>query len=118
MKFEVKISYFPTKESKAAGKGAPHDIIEMEGELDSVKTYLKLAAGDNFNWGAITIMDKVAIGEVNRWMVQKNRRTGQLALHAFSFFDVDHEININALHAIFDKSGGTAMNNVLGGGKF
>lgn len=119
MKFEVKITYFSTEESRAAEMGDPYDIIEMEGDLDSVKTYLKLAAGDNFNWGAVSVMDKVTTGEVDRWMVQKDRTTGQLALHAFSFYDVEHEININALHAIFDPDiNSQPMNKLLGGGNF
>lgn len=119
MKFEIKISYFPTKKSRAAGKGDPHTIFEMEGELDAVKTYLKLAIGDNFNWGVVTILDEVVTGEVDRWMIRKNRTTKELTLHAFSFFDVDPEININALHAIWDPGRNSEpMNKALGGGKF
>lgn len=117
MKFEIIMA----NEADKRGKVGAFDrtIFEMEGDLDSVKTYIKLAAGKNFKWGSVTILDKVATGEVNRWMVQKNRATGQMALHTLSFHDVDHEININALYAIYDDDvDSQPMNKELGGGKF
>ncbi len=115
MRFEVKISYIPTEDSMAAGDGDPSKTFEMEGDLAAIKTYIKLVNSDNFNWGAIQRLDNLQPGDVDRWLIQKNRATGELLMSAFSFFAVDTEINVNAMRAavgIDHKN--TALNKALG----
>jgi hypothetical protein len=117
MKFEIIMSYYATEETKAAKVADPRKTFEMEGDLDAVKTYLKLAASKDFNWGAITRTDELEPGDVNRWMIKKNRTTGDLWMEVFSFFAVDPLININAMRAIFDPDRNmTPLNKALGGG--
>lgn len=91
----------------------------VEGDLDTVKTYIKLTAGDNFKWGAVIRLNELSPGDVSRWLIQKNRTTGDISLNAFSFFSVDPEININAMISSFnhkDDSNIKELHKVLGGG--
>jgi len=91
---------------------------DVEGDLDAAKSYIKLAAGDDYAWGAIQrIDDDLVPGDVERWIVQKNRTTKQLLVSPFSFFEVDPEININAMRAAFEQYPQMQeMNKLLGGG--
>jgi len=91
---------------------------EIEGDLDAAKTYIKLAAGDDYAWGAIQrIDDGLVPGDVERWLVQKNRTTKQLLVSPFSFFELGPEININAMRAAFEQYPQMQeMNKLLGGG--
>jgi len=91
---------------------------EVEGDLDTVKTYVKLTAGDNFSWGAVSRLDELSPGDVDKWMIQKNRTTRELSLTPFSFYRVDTEININAMRAVFnDRIQLKVLHKKLGGGK-
>ena len=98
------------------------DVIPIEGDLDTVKTYLKLGVDEKtFNWGSIERKDELVPGDVNRWLVQRNYRDGSgLYMSVFSFFDVDPEININAAVQAHnpDRTSSGALNKLMGGGKF
>ena len=124
MKFQIKVAYMPTAEMRANKETATTRIVEMEGELAAVKTYLKLSIGNDFHWASVVrIDDELGAGDVNRWVVQSNRTTGDLRLLAFSFFEVDPVINTNGYNfkmaiQLEECSGAEALNKVLGGGKF
>lgn len=111
MKFELKIQHDGQTGS---------DSINIEGDLDAVKTYLKLVVSDNFNWGAVERKGELEPGDVHRWLVEKNHTTGDMTLTVFSFYKVDPEININAAFAAVNPESNKteALSKVLGGGKF
>ena len=75
---------------------------------------------ENFNWGAVERKGELEDGDVNRWLVQRNRTTGELMMTVFSFFGVDPEINLNALRAAWnpERHETEALSKRLGGGKF
>jgi len=88
MKFELKI---------ALKDKQPH-TYEMGGDLDAVKTFLKLKVDlKKFNWASIKRVDEdLARGDVEYWSVRQDMH-GELHVHAFAFYDVDAQININAM---------------------
>ena len=98
------------------------DVIPIEGDLATVKTYLKLSVDEKtFNWGAVERMGELEPGDVHRWLIQRNFRDGGgLYMSVFAFHDVDVEININAALQARDpdRNGCKELNNLLGGGKF
>jgi len=110
MLFEVKIQH--------VGQTG-FNSIDIEGDLDAVKTYLKLVVSDNFNWGAVERKGELETGDIERWFVKRNTTTGELHLRVFSFFNVDPEINVNAMHHAMDSElNHPALDKALGGGKF
>ena len=92
---------------------------EMDGDLDKVKTYLKLLETDKFKFGAIERLDEMEPGDVSRWMIRRNHTTGELYMSVFSFHDVDPMINVNTYMSIYEDSAGRKkIDSLLGGGKF
>ena len=108
------------------------NIIEMDGELDAVKTYLKLRIkAENFKWGVVERTDDMLPGDVSRWAIKRtstyNRDSDSydfgLTLNVFSLNEVDPIINVNAMMAAFTDRQSTyetfkPINKLLGGGKF
>lgn len=94
MKFELKIAL----------KDELPKIYNLEGELDMVKTFLKLKVDlRKFKWASIKRVDEdIAVGDVEYWTVEKNRH-GELAAHAFAFYEVNAQININAMRRALNK---------------
>ena len=101
--------------------------FEMEGTLDSAKTYIKLINDKEFRFAAIEKLDNLAPGDVNRWIVNKNRTTGEVFLKPFSFFDQFNDpadnalLNLNAMsNAINPESRVkiSLLDAMLGGGEF
>lgn len=115
MKFKMTIVH-------GKGEDATKQIVEIDGDLDAVKTYLKLVISiKEFNWGAVERADEsnLVAGDVNRWLIRKNWTIDTLELSVFSFHDVDPLINVNAYIGSFEpKPGMKAVNKLLGGGKF
>jgi hypothetical protein len=111
MEFEIKIQHLGQTGT---------DSVDIDGDLDAVKTYLKLVVSDNFNWGAVERKDELQAGDVNRWLIRKDRGTDELTMTVFSFFGVDPEINVNALLAAGDpeRINTDTLSQYLGGGKF
>ncbi len=108
MKFNI---IFSTKEDRFER--------ELEGDLDMVKTFVKLQVGNKFTWGAVQQIDELEQGCVERWFMRKNVTTSELELHAFSFYQVDPIININAMQSAFEYHPGmNEISKLLGGGKF
>jgi len=101
MKFEIKLSYGIPKDSTSEDYSS---TFEMEGDLETVKTYLKLSIRKNFKWGAIQRLDKLVPGDVDRWMIHQNQTTDELSLVIFSFFNVDPIMNINGVIFLCRKS--------------
>jgi len=120
MKFKITISNEGTLDADGVKKYPPRIIMDFDGELDAVKTYLKLSVDvDKFKWGAVERTDEVEAGDVNRWIIHKNHTTGQLEMNVFSFHDVDASININAYMESYKPGRDMqAVNEMLGGGKF
>lgn len=100
MKFELRITE----------KDMLPDIIEFEGDLDGLKTYLKLKIDlANFSWCSVKRTDKLSRGDVEYWIVEK--KYGELVMNVFAFYDIDPEINLNAMrrlrhnHSKFEQLG-------------
>lgn len=90
---------------------------QIDGDLDTVKTYVKLTAGDKFTWGAIIRTDNLIPGDVEHWIIKKDYRNGGLLVSPFSFYKVHPEININAMRAALEQYPEMQeMNKLLGGG--
>jgi len=104
MKFSILMSF----ETTAASGGEPRRLIDIEGDLSSVKTYIRLANSQDFKWGAVTRIDSgLKSGDVDRWLIKKYTPATTLRLHIFSYHNAISESIGDAIMTCYDTQIGT-----------
>ena len=98
--------------------------IEMEGDLNIVKTYLKLLATNTFTWGAIERIDELKPGDVSHWIIQHNYRDNCLEIDPFTVYGtgIESTVNVNLFTSAFNRNKPGkdlgVVRDLLGGGSY